>query len=160
QVTRMLHEVMKRVEEGRLKPMCGHVFPISRAEEAFRWMAQAKHIGKIALVMGEEPVQVCSGEPEGVGFRPDGTYLITGGLGGLGLCGAGGMAEQGARNLVLMGRSEPRESAREVVAAMVDMGMQVRVMRGDVSALQDVQSVMKQIDESMPPLVGIVHAAG
>lgn len=92
--------------------------------------------------------------------RPDGTYLITGGLSGLGLLTAEWLVEKGARHLALMGRRAASESAQEVVARIEAAGAQVLVLQGDVSQEQDVSRVLETISESLPPLRGIIHAAG
>jgi len=96
---------------------------------------------------------------ESPALSPDATYLITGGLGGLGLSLATWMVSQGARHLVLMGRSEPSAGASEAIRAMEASGAAVCTWRGDVSRLADVEGVLAQIRDWMPPLRGIVHTA-
>jgi myxalamid-type polyketide synthase MxaC len=89
-----------------------------------------------------------------------GTYLITGGLGSLGLKLARRLAERGARHLVLVGRNDPTESARAVIKSIEAMGVQVLVLRADVGQEREVAAVLAQISQALPPLLGIVHAAG
>ena len=93
-------------------------------------------------------------------FRPDGTYLITGGLGGLGLTVAGWMVNRGARHLVLVGRSEASAAAQEALKAMGRRNAQVVAVRADVTREEQVAGVLAEISQSMPPLKGIIHAAG
>ena len=109
-------------------------------------MASARHIGKIVLM------------PQGV--RSDATYLITGGLGGLGLRVAEWLVERGARHLALAGRSKPGLEAQRAIRSMEDRGAQIAVHRADVSLRADIQAVFQQIALLGPPLGGIVHAAG
>jgi myxalamid-type polyketide synthase MxaE and MxaD len=92
-------------------------------------------------------------------LRADGTYVITGGLGGLGLSVARWMVAKGARHLVLVGRSEPGTSAREEITAMEREGAEVRTMRVDVSRTADVDALFAHIGARMPPVRGVVHAA-
>ncbi len=92
-------------------------------------------------------------------WRSDGTYLITGGLRGLGLMMARWLVEQGVRSLALMGRSNPDDEAQRVIADLENRGAQVRVMRADVSKHDHVAEVLAEIERSMPPLKGIVHSA-
>ena len=92
--------------------------------------------------------------------KADATYLITGGLGELGLVVAAWMAEQGARHLVLMGRSAASASAQEKLDALRAGGTEVTVAHGDVARADQVVAVLESIAESMPPLRGVVHAAG
>jgi acyl transferase domain-containing protein/acyl carrier protein len=81
-------------------------------------------------------------------IRPDGTYLITGGMGALGLETAQWLWNCGARNIALMGRSVHSDDER------------FRRFAGDVSRREDVDTVLREIAASMPSLAGVVHAAG
>ncbi|MFQ5794230.1 MAG: SDR family NAD(P)-dependent oxidoreductase [Candidatus Bipolaricaulia bacterium] len=156
----LFREVMEQFQDGRLKPLLLQVFPISDAVAAFRTMAQAKHIGKIVLALQDQEVSVAPASDESARFGSDGTYLITGGLGGLGLSVAQWMVKQGARHLVLMGRSGASAAAQEALDAMEEVGAQVVVAKADVAQQPQVADVLAEIDRSMPPLSGIIHAAG
>jgi acyl transferase domain-containing protein/acyl carrier protein len=93
-------------------------------------------------------------------FDGEGSYLITGGLGGLGLTAARWLVSSGARHLLLVGRSEPSDQAREAIRALNEAGADVRAWRADVARAADVESALVYLDENMPPLRGILHAAG
>ncbi|KYC40369.1 hypothetical protein WA1_26500, partial [Scytonema hofmannii PCC 7110] len=97
---------------------------------------------------------------EPLSLRKDATYLITGGLGSLGLQLAGWMVQQGARYLVLVGRSGASETTREVLKELERSGVKVLVAKGDVSQQKDVARILGEISESMPVLRGVIHAAG
>ncbi len=116
EIHELLAEIAAWFEAGELKPLPLRVFPVQQAREAFRHMAQAKHIGKIVLVPAE-PNSV-----RGRIFRRDGTYLVTGGLGALGLEVAEWMANRGAGRIVLVGRSEPSGGALSRIAALRGSG--------------------------------------
>jgi acyl transferase domain-containing protein len=88
------------------------------------------------------------------------TYLVTGGLTGLGLRVAEWLTERGARHLVLMGRSGSGARAQQVVQRLQSAGVQIVVERGDVALRADVARVLDEIACRMPPLAGVVHAAG
>nr|WCO03995.1 AjuB [Cystobacter sp.] len=98
--------------------------------------------------------------PESPAVEAQATYLVTGGLGALGLEVARTMVRQGARHLVLLGRTAPLEQARETLKALEAAGARVDVLAADVSRHEDVERVLKHIRESLPPLRGVVHAAG
>lgn len=136
-------------ESGALTPLPQHVFPLTEAIDAFRFMAQAKHTGKVVLTQRHGPI-----------VRDDASYLITGGLGGLGLAVAGWLADQGARHLGLIGRRSPSAEAAETLAALRDRGVRVEVFQADISVAADVARVMEGIQSTMPALRGVVHAAG
>jgi acyl transferase domain-containing protein/acyl-CoA synthetase (AMP-forming)/AMP-acid ligase II/acyl carrier protein len=84
-------------------------------------------------------------------------YLITGGLGSLGLAVARALADAGARRLVLLGRSAPGEEARSLVGALAGRGVEIDAVRCDVASYGAVAEAVARI---RPPLKGVVHAAG
>jgi NAD(P)-dependent dehydrogenase (short-subunit alcohol dehydrogenase family)/acyl carrier protein len=93
-------------------------------------------------------------------LRRDGAYLITGGCGALGLQVAQRMAARGAGHLVLMGRREPTAGARVVIQQLRESGANVLIVTADVSRERAVADVLTQVAATLPPLRGIVHAAG
>ncbi|MBV8886874.1 MAG: SDR family NAD(P)-dependent oxidoreductase, partial [Chroococcidiopsidaceae cyanobacterium CP_BM_RX_35] len=99
-------------------------------------------------------------EPQGLSLRSSSTYLITGGLGALGLQIAQWMVEAGARYLVLTGRRGASTQAQETITCMEQTGAKVLVAQADVSDEKDMVRVLEEVKASMPPLHGIVHAAG
>lgn len=92
-------------------------------------------------------------------FRSDGTYLITGGLGGVGLRTAQWMVEQGARYLVLLGRQKISEAATATVDALRATGADIRPMQVDVSQAQQLACALDTIRRELPPLRGVFHSA-
>jgi NAD(P)-dependent dehydrogenase (short-subunit alcohol dehydrogenase family) len=147
-------------ERGVLRALPVKNFPITRANEAFQFVAQAKHIGKIAIETREPNAQIVPSKQERqVGIRSDRTYMITGGLGGLGLSLASWFVQKGARHLVLVGRNAPGEAARESIRSLEENGAIVRVMRADIAQRSDVDQLWTQLRKDLPRLAGIVHAA-
>lgn len=98
--------------------------------------------------------------PSDLQLRNDATYLVTGGLGGLGREVARWMVERGARNIVLVSRHAPNEQARGTIAALEEKGARVLSICADVANRKDVDRLMATISESMPALRGVVHTAG
>jgi NAD(P)-dependent dehydrogenase (short-subunit alcohol dehydrogenase family)/aryl carrier-like protein len=93
-------------------------------------------------------------------FHPDATYLLTGGLGGLGLEVAQWMVERGARHLVLVGRSQPSQAVRSRLETIEQrFEAQITALQADITLGQDVASVLGHIERRLPPLRGIIHAA-
>lgn len=150
----MLVELMKGAQAGTVEPLPHHVYPIEKAIDAFRFMCQSKHVGKIVLTQedGGQP-------PLGGTVRSDGTYLITGGLGGLGLEVAKWLVTQGAAHLVLVGRHGAKGDAAETVRRLQDSGIEVTVAQADVSDAGQVAALLDDVDRTMPPLRGVIHAA-
>jgi phthiocerol/phenolphthiocerol synthesis type-I polyketide synthase C len=151
-------EVLRGFADGEFTALPVTAFPYADAGSAFALMAQARHIGKVVLrPTGQEEIAV---PPTGAPVREDATYLITGGLGALGLETARYLAGKGARHLVLLGRSEPSAGAARAVEELRTGGTRVEVRSCDVSRYEDVTAVLDGIEGSMPPLAGVVHAAG
>jgi malonyl CoA-acyl carrier protein transacylase len=144
--------MFSELKAAGFSPLPHKVFSVSRVVDAFRYMAQAQHIGKIVLSFPSMPDQVVHG---------DSTYLITGGLGALGLEVAQWFVYQGARHIVLTARRVASEAQKERINQLEQKtGAQIRVIQADVSQQNDVASLLETIKKSMPPLRGIVHAAG
>ncbi|NEO35010.1 MAG: alpha/beta fold hydrolase [Moorea sp. SIOASIH] len=93
-------------------------------------------------------------------LKQDGTYLITGGLGSLGLKVAEWMVDKGARYLVLVGRSQPNPRASEIIKKLEEQGVMVVLEQVDVSEEAQVRDCLNRIQVSLPPLKGIIHGAG
>jgi NADPH:quinone reductase-like Zn-dependent oxidoreductase/acyl carrier protein len=150
----LLGEVMDAVASGELQPVPHEVFPASRAAEAFRHMAQGQHTGKIVIDVLDPAVRVERAAFDG------GSYLVTGGLGALGLEVARWLAAQGAPALALLGRGEPSADAAAVVDELRRGGTRVLVARADVADAAQLGRALEAVDAELPPLAGVVHAAG
>jgi myxalamid-type polyketide synthase MxaE and MxaD len=88
------------------------------------------------------------------------TYLITGGLGALGLQLSQWLVEQGAKHLVLTARRSATEAAQVVLDRLQQQGVQIRVVLADITQAVDVERIFQELSVSMPPLKGVIHAAG
>lgn len=152
-IKRMLVNMVEAFESGVLQPLPTHVYSMNEVGEAFRFMAQGKHIGKVVVTNPARPV----GSAE---IKPDVTYLITGGTGGLGLAVGRWLVEQGARNIVLMSRRAPNGEAQTAIADMEAKGAQILTAQVDVSQENDVAGLLNHIEATMPPLRGVIHTAG
>ena len=104
-----------------------------------------------------------SGTPDAstLQLRSDATYLITGGLGSIGLEIAGFLAARGAGHLVLTSRRAPDAAAQQRIDTLRDQyGADIRAVTADVADADDVTRLLDQLRAEQPPLAGIVHAAG
>jgi acyl transferase domain-containing protein len=155
-IASLFGEVMSAMTDGSLKPLPIRVFDLHDAMGAFRFMAQARHVGKIVLSQRE----LIAAESEGAGLDAHATYLITGGCGGLGLEVAQSLLSRGATHLVLTGRSQPGPAASAAIDAFRTAGATVEVAQGDIARESDVRRILATIARSGHPLRGIVHAAG
>ena len=134
---------------GRFRPLPMTTVPAARAVRAFRTMQQAQHVGKIVLDFRTA-----------VALDPAASYLITGGLGALGLQVAEQLVADGARHLVLSSRRDVATDAqRTVLAQLAAAGATVEVVPADMGHAAEVQALLARCT-ARGPLKGIVHAAG
>ena len=91
---------------------------------------------------------------------PKGSYLITGGLGGLGLKTAEWLASQGAKHLVLVARRPPKDKALETVKQLMAQGIQIVIHQMDIADELAVKALIHAFGHEWPELKGIIHAAG
>jgi len=147
-------EMIGLASSGAITPLPCTVFPMERADDGFRYMAQARHIGKVVLAWSDaHPASMSQ-------LRADAAYLVTGGLGGLGLLTAQRLVAHGARHLTLMGRRPPSPDALETIGKLRAQGATVDAVQGDVSRQQDVQRVIESMKAAAVPLRGVIHSAG
>ncbi len=153
-----LATVLRLVGDTGLPPLPGRAYPLARALEALEFMASGAHIGRVMVspdLPGPGP-RVTEGRP--MPIRHDGTYLVTGGLGGFGLVVARWLAERGAGHVVLVGRSF-RPEAQGDIAAIEQLGTRVTVEHADVADRDAVEAILARARSSRLPLRGIFHAA-
>jgi acyl transferase domain-containing protein/acyl-CoA synthetase (AMP-forming)/AMP-acid ligase II/acyl carrier protein len=122
-------------------------------EPAVAFRAGERYLARLAQYFPAEP-------PVRAALAPDATYLISGGLGGLGLTVAEWMISSGARHLVLASRGKPDPLTAEKLRHLGQTGTRITLVQVDVSIRADVAHVLEQIESSGIPLRGIVHAAG
>ena len=149
----LLRHIQGKFQESQWQPPPLKVFPKEQVVDAFRYMQRAEHIGKIVVTQQSPP-------SKGVTPSAEGTYLITGGLGGLGLLVADWLVEHQVKHLVLVSRREPRGQEQTQLKLLEAQGTQVVVAQADVSDYGALERVIQTIRQSHPPLRGIIHAAG
>ncbi len=93
-------------------------------------------------------------------LRPNATYLVTGGLTGLGLETAGWLVERGARRLTLIGRRAPAEPAQSLIAKWKSAGVEVVCIQADIGEARDADRIFATINNLPTPLRGVIHSAG
>jgi NADPH:quinone reductase-like Zn-dependent oxidoreductase/SAM-dependent methyltransferase len=150
----MLEELIGRLASGDLQPLPLRVFAAGEAVPAFRFMARARHIGKVVIEQAPDRARA------GLRIRPDASYLVSGGLRGIGLLAAEHLVRRGARHLVLLGRRAPDSAAKETIARLERQGATVMVACADVSRRDELQRELTRAAAELPPLAGVIHSAG
>lgn len=156
-IAEILAALMPRFESGEWKPLPVTSFSSADPSVPFRFMAQAKHIGKISIRMDRD-VRVLPRANRAL-FSTTASYLITGGLGGIALTIAEWMAKNGAGHLVLLSRRSVNEETASAIRQIQKSGAKVTVVRGDVTREADIADAMKAIHATGVPLKGILHTA-
>ena len=146
-----LNRVMARMAEGELSPLPHTSWPLAEASRAMAFMRSARHVGKLALKMPP----LLRGR-----LRTDRTYLVTGGLGGIGCAVAGWLADRGAGVIVLNGRRPPDPAAEDTIRALREAGAKVEVEIADLTDAVAVDAMLARIDSDLPPLAGVIHSVG
>ncbi|MGB3193281.1 MAG: type I polyketide synthase [Limnoraphis sp.] len=137
----------------------------SETEMLFKLLVHPHQLEDHLALRGEEVyvprlVQQSVNPTQPLSLKPNASYLITGGWGALGLQTAKWMIENNARHLVLIGRSQPSPQQREAIHHLEQQGAKVTVAQADVSDCEELSKIFEQIDTHLPPLKGIIHAAG
>jgi len=160
QIRQMLDTLYQKLSEGSYHALPHRVFPLTAIRDAFGYMAKGRHTGKVVISRFDQPVQVQPRLPDHICFESQGSYLITGGLGGFGLVIAKWLISRGAKTLILASRrGVSNDAASQAVAELEALGAQVTVSQLDVSNADQVNALLAQIRQDMPPLRGIYHAA-
>ncbi len=160
QIRELLTTVYRLTADGTLPVPESTHYPLIGAATAIRAMSAAEHTGKLILDVAQTRRSTVVLPPEQVRIaRPDGAYIITGGLGGLGLFLAEKMACGGAGRIVLVSRSAPDQKAAETIELVRATGSEVVVVRGDITHPETAQRLVTTATAGGLPLRGVLHAA-
>jgi acyl transferase domain-containing protein/acyl carrier protein len=151
-VRKRFEDLMNDVAAGALAPLPVRTFPLREAVAAFRYMATARHIGKVVLIPDADA-------DERLTIRKDGTYLITGALGGLGLAAIQWLAASGAGEILALARRPASATEREAIEAARARGTKIELIHCDVSDAASLRALWQQTITARP-LRGVLHMAG
>jgi len=146
----LLEQVLRQVADGTLPALPREVYPATEVGTAFSRFQQARQVGKLVI---------CQSTTPDARIRPDASYAITGGLGGLGLCIADWLVDQGARHVFLIGRHGPDAATAARLTEFLRDGAEVRAVVADVTDQVALASALAEAG-SRAPLRGVIHAPG
>ncbi|WP_300273093.1 type I polyketide synthase [Halomonas sp.] len=155
-------EMMALFQDGTLTPLPYTAFASQQVIEAFRYMQQARQIGKVVVTHEQALTSAAPAHRPGARLElpADASYLVTGGLGGFGLKTAQWLADRGARHLILVGRSgASSDEAKAGVAELEAQGVEVVAAACDITDREALAGLLARCREDLPPLRGVVHAA-
>lgn len=157
---RLIGEVLDLVAQHRL-PVLRHTdYPLEQTPDVLRTMGAAQHTGKLVLTLPSRGSGSAFVNPDDVALaRGDGAYILTGGLGGLGLLVARHLADAGAGRIIINSRSQPRGHAADVIAELRAEGTDIVVVCGDISQPATAHQLVNTATRTGLSVRGIVHAA-
>ena len=165
-IQQMLRKLRLQFNTNQLKPLPHTTFPSDKIIDAFRYMQQGKHQGKIIIaqelhqgrseqLFSQTPQIPNSPTPQ----SSNGTYLITGGLGAIGLEVAQWLMTKGIKNIVLLGRSAVKPELQDKLQKIQE-DAQVNLIKADIADTNQLAQALSQIESTLPPLRGVIHCAG
>ncbi|KAK7214382.1 hypothetical protein V2G26_002385 [Clonostachys chloroleuca] len=156
--------VMSLLEDGTIhhpKPL--HCYSITNIENSLRFMQGGKNIGRVIITASPtDVVPKLSRDPDLWTLNPLASYLVVGGLGGLGRAILAWMANKGARHLIVLSRSGLSESnteAMRTVKELREQGVKIITPACDASSLPDLSTQLAQCAQTMPAIAGCINAA-
>nr|AEH26521.1 polyketide synthase [uncultured Acidobacteria bacterium A11] len=161
-IRRIRGMLIEAFQSGRLHPLAHRIFAANRIRDAFRTMADARHVGKIVISLRRPDIRVEPLPPVVAPLHEQATYLITGGTGGFGVEIARAMLCHGARTIVLLGRSDPSSEkvSRALDRLSIFKNARIVPIQVDVADPVAMADVFRRMRDELPPLRGVVHAAG
>lgn len=159
-VGELLSTVYRLVADGELPlPDITH-YPLGDAASAVSAINAAEQAGKVVLdVPPSGRTRVVVPPEQARPFRHDGSYIVTGGLGGIGLFLAEKMAEGGCGRIVLSSRSKPNPKALQTIELIRSMGTDIAVECGDITEADTAPRLVSAATATGLPLRGVLHAA-
>ncbi|KAK8017706.1 hypothetical protein PG993_014032 [Apiospora rasikravindrae] len=157
-VARLLAQTVDLYKQGLVSPIRpANLFEAEHIEDAFRYMQKGVHMGKIVIRFPDDDSLPLAPSVPKPSFRPDRSYLLVGGLGGLGKSVASWMVSSGAKHLIFLSRSAGKtEEDRAFFKQLHEAGCEIQHYAGDVADRDLVQGVVQQ---AARPIAGAMQIA-
>jgi KR domain/Zinc-binding dehydrogenase len=158
-VSRTLATFLDYYKQGHLRPIPEvHLFKVEELEQAFRYLQNGSHIGKI-VITGLDALESVPAKRAAspLQFDPNASYLLTGGMGGLGRSMATWLVERGARSLTFLSRTAgASDESKDFIKELESMGCAVAAVSGAADKLEDVKAA---VAACTAPVKGVFHLA-
>ena len=156
----LLSTVYELVGSGVLPVIERTDYPLVDAATAIRSISAAEHTGRLVLSVPRSGLtRVVVPPNQAKVFRSDGSYIVTGGVGGLGLFLAAVMASGGCGRIVLTSRSQPNPQAQKTIERLRSNGADIVVESGNIADPDTARHLVSSATATGLPLRGILHAA-
>ena len=156
QLSSVFHSTMERIKDGDYPVLPHTVFSARNADDAFRYMAEAKHIGKVVVEFGRRNTNTDFASV----ISPEATYLVAGGTRGFGFATVLWLSNIGARHIVVVGRN-PNKSPKylNLVKKFEISGMTLETITADLADMEQLQASLAEKMPKLPPIKGVFHCA-
>ena len=151
-----LRTLLADVARGELSALPTEIFPLSRMHDAFRFMAQGRHTGKIVITHREA---LDAAGARSIPVTAGAAYVVMGGTSGIGLLAAEWLADRGATHLVLASRSGATGESRAAVTRLTARNVRVDVEATDVSDATALGAMLERT-RRVAPIRGVIQSAG
>ena len=172
-IQKMLCKLRSQFLANKLQPLPHTIFTQEQTIDAFRYMQQGKHQGKIVITqltpyLPNSPTsqlpnfptpQLPNSPTPQLPISSTGTYLITGGMGAIGLQIAEWLITKGVKNIVLLGRSDIKPELKSHLQKLQE-STQFNLIKADLANTNQLAQALSQIESTLPPLRGVIHCAG
>lgn len=156
---RSCFNLIREGKVGLMKPI--HVYRWSEMETAFRTIQQGNHVGKMVFKM--DPDDLVPVIPRALGtakLDSNATYVIVGGLGGIGRSLVFWLAELGAKNIAIISRSgTAKPEAKATMDELADLGINAKSYLCDIIDVEAFSATVARISSENPPIKGAIHCA-
>ena len=157
---RLLQQILRHIVDGELQVLPVTEYTLSDAVDAFALMAAGSHTGKIVIsIPADGSIEAVAPAPPQPLVRPDGGYIVAGGMGGLGFVFAKWLVAHDAGLVVLNGRSAPNADVAASIAEMNANGAKVEVIIGDIAESGTAARLVAAVVDAGLRLAGVLHSA-
>ncbi|KAK2806488.1 Type I Iterative PKS [Emmonsiellopsis sp. PD_5] len=160
-IKELLSETMSLWENKKIKG----AYPItelsySQLKQGFRMLQSGHTIGKVVFTPDQDDLVPVIPKQTPYAFQPDASYVLAGGLGGLGRSLAQWMVSRGARNLIFLSRSgNITPPVQEMVSTLESKGVKIRIFKCDVSDAVTMRSAFEECSQTLPPIKGCIQCS-
>ncbi|KPM43172.1 Lovastatin diketide synthase LovF [Neonectria ditissima] len=161
---RLLKSVMNLVEEGKITPPSPvRVFPATQLKEAFGVFQKGEATGRVVIVPGADdvvPQFVKRNGQDQFRFDENASYLVPGGLGGVGRSILAWMAAHGAKHLIVPSRSGPSSTAAaKLLASLSSQGVDILTPKCNIANNDELAALLESSKQTMPAIRGVINCA-
>ena len=158
-VGNLMAQILPYFENAKYTTLQKRVFLIEKSVDAFEFMSKSSHIGKIVINLENKDIYIESLPNSRTTFKGNASYLLSGGYGGLGLTFVQWMFENGAKHFILIGRSGPKDEAKNQIAQLIEKGADIKIIQADGSNRSELEKIIHGVPNEKP-LKGILHLSG